>query len=147
MTCVQVLIPRISLPSLAINILYSIDLGSMKNYFIIHILFFLSPAHWPTGFSPRLSHTKDSKMVFIATLLNILHFKVQIKGKVEQTKEKSRTPLLFSVVAIEKVILDYGHQIFLNIHTYRNIYIYIYNMVEFVTLGFMLYAFVYLTKA
>ena len=33
------------------------------------------------GFNPRSSHTKDSKMVFDAGLLNTLHYKIQIKGK------------------------------------------------------------------
>ena len=50
------------------------------------------PAHWPSqwsvhhgskrpGFNPRLSHTKDSKIVLDASLLNTQHYKVQIKGK------------------------------------------------------------------
>ena len=38
-----------------------------------------------------LSHTKDSKMVLDDSLLNTQHYKVQIKGKVEQTREKSAT--------------------------------------------------------
>ena len=33
------------------------------------------------GFSPRSSHTKDSKMVLDAALLNTQHYKVRIKGK------------------------------------------------------------------
>ena len=33
------------------------------------------------GFNPRLSHTKDSKMVLDTSLLNTQHYKVQIKGK------------------------------------------------------------------
>ena len=41
------------------------------------------------GFNPRLSHTKDSKIVLDATLLNIQHYKVRIKGKVEQSRERS----------------------------------------------------------
>ena len=42
-----------------------------------------------SGFNPRSSHTKDSKMVLDASLLNTLHYKVQIKGKVVQTRERS----------------------------------------------------------
>ena len=41
------------------------------------------------GFNLRLSHTKDSKMVLDATLLNTQHYKVRIKGKVEQPRERS----------------------------------------------------------
>ena len=42
---------------------------------------------WETGFNPRSSHTKDSKMVLDAALLNTQHYKVRIKGKVEQSRE------------------------------------------------------------
>ena len=42
-------------------------------------------------------------MVFDATLLNIQHYKVCIKGKVEQSREKSHALYLhLGVVAIEK---------------------------------------------
>ena len=46
---------------------------------------------WPSkaGFNPRSSHTKDSKMVLDTSLLNTQHYKVMIKGKVEQSREKS----------------------------------------------------------
>ena len=40
-------------------------------------------------FNPRSGHTKDSKMVLDASLLNTQNFKVTIKGKVEQSREKS----------------------------------------------------------
>ena len=45
-----------------------------------------SVCQWPErlGFNPRLSHTKDSKMV-----LNTQHYKVRIKGEVEQSRENS----------------------------------------------------------
>ena len=53
-----------------------------------------SPMALRLGFNPRLGHTKDSKkMVLNATLDNTQHYKVQIKGKVEQSKEKSSTLL------------------------------------------------------
>ena len=42
------------------------------------------------GFNPRSSHTKDSKMVLDISLLKSRH-KVRIKGKMEQSKEKSST--------------------------------------------------------
>ena len=34
-------------------------------------------------FNPGLNHTKDSKMVLDATLFNTQHYKVGIKGKVD----------------------------------------------------------------
>ena len=37
----------------------------------------------------NLSHTKDSKMVLDATLLNTQYYKESIKGKVEQSKKWS----------------------------------------------------------
>ena len=54
------------------------------------------------GFNPWSSHTKDSKIVLDATLLSIQHYKVKIKGKVEQFRERSSTPLDLFVVAIGK---------------------------------------------
>ena len=47
--------------------------------------------HWTRrpGFNPRLSHAKHSKMMLDATLLNIQHCKVRIKGKVKQSRGKS----------------------------------------------------------
>ena len=43
------------------------------------------------GSIPRSSHTKDSKMVLDASLLNTQQYKVRIKGKVEQSRERSST--------------------------------------------------------
>ena len=40
-------------------------------------------------FNDRLSNTKDSKMVLDASLFNTHNYKVWIKGKVEQFREKS----------------------------------------------------------
>ena len=44
-----------------------------------------SVRQWPgrPRFNPRWSHTKASKMVLYATLINTQHYKVRIKGKVE----------------------------------------------------------------
>ena len=54
-------------------------------------------------FNNRSSHTKDSKMVLDASLLNTQHDKVRIKGKVKQSSEWSSVPSLhLSVLAIEK---------------------------------------------
>ena len=41
------------------------------------------------GYNPRLSHTKDSKKVLDAALVNTYRYKVRIKGKVEQSRERS----------------------------------------------------------
>ena len=50
-----------------------------------------------------ITKTQKKKMVLDATLLNTQHYKVQIKGKVEQSREwSSAPPLHLSVVAIEK---------------------------------------------
>ena len=56
---------------------------------------------WPCrpGFNPRSSHTKDSKNGIDAILLNTQHYKIWIKGKVDQSREWSST---LCVVAIEK---------------------------------------------
>ena len=46
---------------------------------------------------------KTEKMVLDASLLNTQHYKVRIKGKVEQSRERSSAPPLhLGVVAIEK---------------------------------------------
>ena len=41
------------------------------------------------GFNPRLSHTKDFKNGTWYLLLNTQQYKVLIKGKVEQSRERS----------------------------------------------------------
>ena len=41
------------------------------------------------GSIPGRSHTKDSKMLLYASLLNTQHYKVRIKNKVEESKEKN----------------------------------------------------------
>ena len=43
------------------------------------------------GSIPVSSHIKDSKIVLDAALLNTQHYKVRIKGKVEQCRERSST--------------------------------------------------------
>ena len=60
---------------------------------------------WPgrPGFNPRSSHTKDSKMVLDASLLNTQHYTIWIKGTLEQSRESSSAlPLHLGVVAIKK---------------------------------------------
>ena len=45
---------------------------------------------------------KTQKMVLDTALLNTQHYKVRIKGKVEQSRERSSAPPHLGVVAIEK---------------------------------------------
>ena len=64
---------------------------------------------------------KTWKMVLDAALLNTQQYKVRIKGKVEQSRERSSAlPQHLIVVAIEKgsllVVLDYGRQLYLLIY-------------------------------
>ena len=49
-----------------------------------------------------MSIPKTLKMVLDASLLKTQHYKVRIKGKVEQSRERSSAPLHLCVVAIEK---------------------------------------------
>ena len=59
------------------------------------------------GFNPRSVHTRDSKMVLDASLLNAQHYKVLIKGKLEQFREKNWSPPLhLGVVAIEEGAIE-----------------------------------------
>ena len=41
------------------------------------------------GFNPRLSHTKDFKMVLDTSLLSTQQYMVRTRGKVEQSRERS----------------------------------------------------------
>ena len=78
-------------------------------------------------FNPWSSHTKDSKMVPNATLLNIQHYKVWIKSKVEQSREWSSPPphTHRGVVAIEKGAFGSPSTKVANFTLYIYIYIYI----------------------
>ena len=68
-----------------------LDIWNLNNLFVQTELFPTPDRQWPgrPGFNPRSSHTKDSKMVLDASLLNPQHYNVWIKGKVEQSKEMS----------------------------------------------------------
>ena len=70
---------------------------SLSIYIYIYICIF---AQWASeynvhqwslrpGFNPRSSHTKDSKMILDAALLNTQHYNVRIMGKVEQSRERN----------------------------------------------------------
>ena len=65
------------------RLLHVLNTGSLVRYSEC------SPMAGRPGFNSRSSHTKDSKVVLAAALLNTQHYKVRIKGKVEQFREKS----------------------------------------------------------
>ena len=55
-----------------------------------------------TGVQFQVERLKKKKMVLDTSLLNTQYYKVCIKGKVEQSRERSSTHPHLSVVAIEK---------------------------------------------
>ena len=61
--------------------------------------------------------SRAQKMVLDPFLLNTLHYKVCLKGKVEESRESSSTLSYFGVVGIEKgasgLPLLYGHLLYL----------------------------------
>ena len=59
----------------------------------------LYTGHWPI---PGRVIPKTEKMVLDDSLLKTQHYKVRIKGKVEQSREGVAPPLHLGVVAIEK---------------------------------------------
>ena len=68
------------------------------------------------GLNPRSSHTKDLKMVLDTPLLNTQQYKVRIKGKVEQSRERRSAVPYTSCSSYWKrsllVALDYGHRLY-----------------------------------
>ena len=54
------------------------------------------------GSIPGLVITKTLRIVFATSLLNNQQYKVRIKGKVEQSRERSSAPLHLGVLAIVK---------------------------------------------
>ena len=85
------------------------------------------------GLNLRFYHTKDSKMVLDASLLNTQHYKVRIKDKVELSEERSNAPTTLRCCSYWKGTLrvapDYDHQLLslsLSLCIYIYIYIYIY---------------------
>ena len=89
-----------------------------KQSYITIQLSVTSVRQWPgrPGFNPRSSHTKDSKMVLDASLLNTQHYKVRIKGKVEQSREGVAPSPTHWCSSYRKgrlrVTLDYGRQLY-----------------------------------
>ena len=76
---------------------FSAALGEFSvNIFLINLTFGLAVrvfANGPgdLGSIPGRVIPKTQKMVLDASLLNTQHYKVRIKGKVEQSRERSRT--------------------------------------------------------
>ena len=122
--------------SLISDIVHSLFLH-IANY-IIHV----GTGHWHNGSGdlgsiPGWVIPKTQEIVLDAYLLNTQHYKVRIKGKVEQSRERSSA---FGVVAIEKgasrslltivtnftFYLHYSCNVRVHVHTYTYIYIYIY---------------------
>ena len=68
---------------------------------------------------------KNQKMVLDASLLNTQHYKVRIKGKVEQSREgvaPSPTPWCSSYrKGSLRVTLDYGRQLYLLTYIYMRV--------------------------
>ena len=75
----------------------------------------------------RLEGWLIPKTVLDAALLNTHHYKVRIKGGVEQSRERSSTPPTPRCSRYWKgslqVTLDYGHQLLIYIYIYIYIYI------------------------
>ena len=94
-------------------------------YIYVHLVFANGPGD--LGSIPGRVIPKTQKMVLDASLLNTQHYKVRIKGKVEQSREgvaPSPTPWCSSYRKGNlRVTLDYGRQLYF---TYLYIYIYIY---------------------
>ena len=86
---------------------------TMKPCTTRHWLNGLSVRQWPgrPEFNLRSSHIKDSKMILYAPLLNTQHYKARIKGKVEQSGERSNA-LPYRKGSL-RVTLDYGRQLYL----------------------------------
>ncbi len=65
------------------------------------------------------------KMVLDAALLNSKNYKVRIKGKVDQSRKRSSTPLHIGVVAFEKGAFGSPSTTIANFTYFIYIYIYI----------------------
>ena len=101
---------------------------------------------WKTGFTPRSSHTKDSKMVLDASLLNTHNYKIGIKNKWSNSgKGVAPSP---TVVAIEKedfrlpstTVSQSTYYIYIYIDIDKiYIYIYIYSYIKVHTHIYIIY--------
>ena len=78
-------------------------LNSFKYCYITQMVLVFTDGLGYRGSIPGRVIPKTQKILLNATLLNTQHYKVRIKGKIKQSRERSRAfPLNFGVVAIEK---------------------------------------------
>ena len=93
---------------------------------------------------------KTQKMVLDASLLNTQHYKVRIKGKVEQSREgvaPSPTPWCSSYrKGSLRVTLDYGRQLYFYIYLYYIFILYVYIYIHiiysyFIFMFFIIYSY------
>ena len=90
------------------------------------------------GSTPGRVIQKTLKMVLDASLLNTQHYKVWIKGKVEQSKERSSAlPYTLVVVAIEKgafrshsTMVANFTTIYMYIYIYMSVYIHSFSVLQ-----------------
>ena len=92
---------------------------------------------------------KTQKMVLDASLLNTQHYKVRIKGKVEQSREGVAPSWCSSYrKGSLRVTLDYGRQLYLYIYIYTAIcmfvYIYIYIYMHVIFGSDYIYIYIYI---
>ena len=86
------------------------------------------PMAWETGVQSQVkSYQRLKKMVLDTCLLNTQHYKVQIKNKVEQSRERSKCPPLHLSNSSKwkeslQVTLDYGPQFYLLIYIIEKLY-------------------------
>ena len=85
-----------------INESFSHETNINRGYWAIGLVGSVHQWSGKPGFNSRSSHTKDSKMVLDAALLNTQHYKVWIKSKWNNLGKGVAPPLHLSVVAIEK---------------------------------------------
>ena len=91
---------------------------------------------------------KTQKMVLDASLLNTQHYKVRIKGKVEQSREgvaPSPTPWCSSYrKGSLRVTLDYGRQLYLLIYIYMCVCVCVCVCVYSFSLSLTIYIYIYM---
>ena len=104
------------------------EINTIRFIYIYNLMVFIS--YWPIDQVGRVFTNrvipKTQKMVLDSFLLNTQHYKVYIKGKVEQSRERSSTLPYLSVVAIEKGAFEFLLTMITSFYLLYFIYIYIY---------------------
>ncbi len=113
-----------SFNELTINLRKHKSYGKFFSFLIVnHVQHYLSPfidqmnrvfsnGSEDQGSIPSRAVPKAQKMLLDAALLNTQHYKVCIKGKVEQCRERSSAPLHIGVVAIKRGAFNFGRQLY-----------------------------------